>query len=69
MGGERIIPYKGIESKQQAVGESWELSGIKGNESVISNGAIAGKTICDILATNGAELIGKANLEFLILPT
>ena len=31
-GGEKIIPYKRIVSDQKQVGESWELSGVKGNE-------------------------------------
>ena len=40
-GGEKIIPYKQIESDQKQVGESWELSGVKGNESVVANGELA----------------------------
>ena len=31
-GGEKIVPYKHIASDQKQVGESWELSGVKGNE-------------------------------------
>ena len=31
-GGEKIVPYKQIASCQTQVGESWELSGVKGNE-------------------------------------
>ncbi len=62
-GGDKIIPFKGIESAQSAVGESWELSGVEGNESVVANGALAGKTITELLQSNGAELVGKANYE------
>ena len=37
-GGEKIVPYKHIASDQKQVGESWELSGVKGNESVVAGG-------------------------------
>ena len=33
-GGEKIAPYKGIATDQRNIGESWELSGVKDNESV-----------------------------------
>lgn len=60
-GGEKIVKYKSINTTQTSVGESWELSGVKGSESIVSNGELKGKSITDLLATNGAELIGKAN--------
>ncbi|MBO4340554.1 MAG: class I mannose-6-phosphate isomerase [Bacteroidales bacterium] len=47
-GGEKIAPYKGIETQQTHIGESWELSGVKGNESVIDGGDLDGKTIADV---------------------
>ncbi len=62
-GGERIIPYKGIESDQKMVGESWELSGVKGSESVVANGELEGESISQLLAAYGAELLGRANYE------
>ena len=37
-GGERIAPFKGIENNLTHVGESWELSGVKGSESIVSEG-------------------------------
>ncbi|WP_418992262.1 type I phosphomannose isomerase catalytic subunit [Alistipes sp.] len=62
-GGEKIIPYKGIESAQTAVGESWELSGVKGNESVVAAGPDAGMTLPQLIARDGAALVGQANAE------
>ena len=44
-GGEKIVPYKRIVSDQKQVGESWELSGVKGNESVVAEGPEAGTTL------------------------
>lgn len=62
-GGERIIPYKQLVDTQKQVGESWELSGVKGNESVIVNGKYAGLTLPDFIAQEGANLLGVKNYE------
>ncbi|MCI5707376.1 MAG: class I mannose-6-phosphate isomerase [Odoribacter sp.] len=62
-GGERIIPYKQLVDTQKQVGESWELSGVKGNESVIVNGKYAGLTLPDLIAQEGANLLGVKNYE------
>ena len=62
-GGEKIAPFKGIETDQHNIGESWELSGVKGNESVVANGPLAGKTITELISEYKEELIGKANYE------
>ena len=37
-GGEKIAPYKGIETEQKHIGESWELSGVPGSESIVADG-------------------------------
>lgn len=57
------MPYKGIESIQANVGESWELSGVKGSESVVANGELAGTMLPDLLEREGARLLGRANYE------
>lgn len=62
-GGEKIVPYKQIDSAQKQVGESWELSGVRGNESVVANGPLAGTTLPELIAREGAALLGKANYE------
>ena len=40
-GGEKLCQYKTIDTDQKNIGESWELSGVPGNESVVSNGEFA----------------------------
>ncbi len=60
-GGERIIPYKGLDADQTMVGESWELSGVEGNESIVAEGALAGESIAELLKAHGEKLIGKKN--------
>lgn len=36
-GGEKIIPFKGMDLALTNVGESWELSGVAGNETTVDN--------------------------------
>ena len=58
-GGEKIAPYKGIETSQQHIGESWELSGVAGNESVVAEGPLKGKTIAQLVKEYKGELVGE----------
>ncbi|MBR6251412.1 MAG: class I mannose-6-phosphate isomerase [Bacteroidales bacterium] len=44
-------------------GESWEISGVDGNISVVTNGALAGKTLNEVIATFGANLMGHAVID------
>ncbi len=60
-GGEKIAPFKHIETTQHNIGESWELSGVQGNESVVANGEYAGRTISELVAQFKDRLIGKRN--------
>ncbi len=62
-GGERIVPFKQIDSPQTNVGESWELSGVKGNESIVANGELEGVSLPALIEKYGADLLGKKNLE------
>ena len=58
-GGEKIAPYKGVETEQDHIGESWELSGVRGNESVVANGALKGRTIADLVKEYKGRLVGE----------
>ena len=62
-GGEKIAPFKNIRTDQHNIGESWELSGVKGSESVVAEGPLAGKTISGLIREYKEKLIGKANYE------
>jgi mannose-6-phosphate isomerase len=62
-GGSEICTFKNIEPKQDSIGESWEISGVKGNVSVISNGEFAGKSLDEVLAENKEALVGKKVYE------
>ena len=58
-GGEKIAPYKGIETEQKHIGESWELSGVPGNESIVAEGPLAGHSIASLVKEYKGELVGK----------
>ncbi|MBO4756131.1 MAG: mannose-6-phosphate isomerase, partial [Bacteroidales bacterium] len=58
-GGEKIAPYKGIETEQKHIGESWELSGVPGSESIVADGPLAGKSIAELVKEYKGELVGK----------
>ena len=62
-GGEKIIDFKHLQSEQQQVGESWEISGVKDNETIVSNGPHKGKSLNELVSECGAQLVGKENYQ------
>ena len=60
-GGDRIIPFKHLTVRQEQVGESWELSGVSGSESVVADGPYKGKTLRDVIRQEKASLVGEEN--------
>jgi len=40
-------------------GETWEISGVKSDVSVVDGGALEGESLADLLEQYGAELVGK----------
>ncbi len=40
-------------------GESWEISGVAGDVSVVAGGPLQGKSLQELLAAYGADLVGK----------
>jgi mannose-6-phosphate isomerase len=62
-GGDKIIPFKGINSNMPQVGENWEVSGIKDNESIVSEGPLKGKKLNEVVTELKEELIGIDNYK------
>ena len=60
-GGDRIAAYKGIATDLKRVGESWELSGLEGDISVVATGADAGMTLEALIARDKERLLGVRN--------
>ncbi len=59
-GGERILPFKGIPAGPGRVGESWELSGVAGSESVVAEGPLAGTSLPELIGRYRGALVGEA---------
>ena len=62
-GGNDICKFKHIEPVQDGIGESWELSYVKDNISVVAEGELAGKNLEELIRLYGKDLIGEKNLE------
>lgn len=62
-GGDKIIPFKHLDDKLENVGESWEISGVPGNETVVADGEYAGKKLNELVIDLKDKLVGKANYE------
>lgn len=63
-GGDKIADFKHIENIPGGhVGESWEISGVKGSESVAANGPYVGKTLSEITAELQDKLVGTDNYK------
>lgn len=58
-GGEKIAEYKGISTDQKQIGESWEISGVTGRESVVCEGENAGLTIVELIRKYQGALVGE----------
>ncbi|MCH5301623.1 MAG: class I mannose-6-phosphate isomerase [Prevotella sp.] len=62
-GGSKIISFKQLDTQLENVGESWEISGVTGNETVVADGPDRGKTLTQLLREQKAGLVGKENYE------
>lgn len=58
-GGSEICKFKNLDTKLDGIGESWEISQVKDNVSVIANGEYKGKSLTDLMQEKGAELLGQ----------
>ena len=62
-GGDKIAPFKGIKSDCDNIGESWEISGVLGHESVVSDGPDKGMTLPALVDKYGEALVGRHVIE------
>jgi mannose-6-phosphate isomerase len=62
-GGDKIIPFKHLQSTQQQVGESWEISGVEDNETIVSDGEYSGKKLNELVTLLGEKLVGRDNYK------
>lgn len=57
-GGDRIADYKNENISESRVGESWEISAVPENETVVTAGEDAGLTLSTLCRKYGAGLLG-----------
>lgn len=62
-GGNKIASYKGIPSLMSNIGESWEVSGVRGSESVVEEGPDKGLRLSQLLEKYGPDLLGERNYK------
>ncbi len=58
-GGTKIASFKGIPSLDSQIGETWEISGLKGFETNVVDGEFAGISINKLLELHGEQILGK----------
>lgn len=71
-GGNKLRDILNKDSAQENLGESWEISGVQGDISVVQNGALQGRSLTDLLEEFNGDLVGKKiykrfGLEFPLL--
>ena len=62
-GGTKLKDILGKPSTSDITGESWELSGVKGDISIVSNGPFSGTSLQEIIDKWPEELLGKGVVE------
>ena len=69
-GGNKIIPFKHLDatnthhlSPNTQIGESWEISGVKGHETIVANGPHKGKRLNQLVSELKGQLVGEDNYK------
>lgn len=66
-GGQAILKKKGKAAsrlaKDKLYGESWDLSSVKGDVSVVANGFLKGNSLEEVIEVYMGELMGEENFE------
>ena len=62
-GGSKLNNLLGKEPNGSSIGESWEISDVEGEHSVLINGIFKGKTLKELLNTYKEKLVGEKNFE------
>lgn len=62
-GGDKIIPFKQLNEQLENVGESWEISGVKDNETIVKDGPYAGRPLNSLVEELKGKLVGQENYQ------
>ena len=62
-GGNKIVAFKHLDCQLELVGESWEISGVPGSETVVSAGPWKGHRLNEVVRELKEQLVGRENYE------
>jgi mannose-6-phosphate isomerase len=62
-GGTKLSTVLGKKSESDLIGESWEISGVAGDVSIVANGILEGTALTDLINQFPEEVLGKSALE------
>jgi len=58
-GGDKLVEVLHKKSNKKNIGESWEVSDIKGDMSIVANGKLKGFSLQDLMVSYRGDLLGK----------
>lgn len=58
-GGEKLASLLNKQSKRKDIGESWEISDVEGDTSMVTNGHLKGKNLKELISEFKADLVGE----------
>ncbi|MBV7440519.1 mannose-6-phosphate isomerase [Weeksellaceae bacterium TAE3-ERU29] len=62
-GGNMMAKFLKKDTNSSNIGESWEISDVKGHVSKVANGVYKNESLSDLISKYPKELIGKAEIE------
>ncbi|GAA4292163.1 type I phosphomannose isomerase catalytic subunit [Aestuariibaculum suncheonense] len=62
-GGQKLKTVLNKTSNLPNIGESWEISDVEGDTSIVSNGSLKGQSLKELLETYKGDLIGDKNYK------
>ena len=62
-GGDEICRFKNLHPQRNGIGESWELSHVKNNVSIVANGELQGKSLEELIGIYREKLLGEKVIE------
>jgi mannose-6-phosphate isomerase len=58
-GGEKLASLLNKQSKRKDIGESWEISDVEGDTSMVTNGHLKGKNLKELISEFKSDLVGE----------
>lgn len=62
-GGNKLKNVLNKNYQEESIGESWEISDVKGDETVVSSGSLKGKTLRELIQEHKGDFIGNSVYE------